>query len=136
MELLGKNLADLKNSRPNQVFSLATGLGASCQCLEALRELHRAGFIHRDVKPANFACGKNERIRIIYMLDFGISKRLSPASAEEMSRGGRFKGSLQGTIRYASIACHQCQELGPRDDCESWLYMMVDLISPMGESIM
>ncbi|EYC40165.1 hypothetical protein Y032_0626g823 [Ancylostoma ceylanicum] len=52
-------------SSNHQVFSLATGLGASCQCLEALRELHRAGFIHRDVKPANFACGKDERIRIV-----------------------------------------------------------------------
>ncbi|EPB69182.1 hypothetical protein ANCCEY_11732 [Ancylostoma ceylanicum] len=81
MELLGKNLQDLKNGRPNQ----------------------------------------------IYMLDFGISKRLCPTSADEMSLGGRFKG----TIRYASMACHRCQELGPRDDCESWLYMMVDLVSPM-----
>ncbi|EYC40166.1 hypothetical protein Y032_0626g824 [Ancylostoma ceylanicum] len=61
------------------------------------------------------------------MLDFGISKRLCPTSADEMSLGGRFKG----TIRYASMACHRCQELGPRDDCESWLYMMVDLVSPM-----
>ncbi|CAJ0603896.1 unnamed protein product [Cylicocyclus nassatus] len=127
MELLGKNLADLKKVRPHEVFSLATGLSVSCQCLEACRELHYAGYVHRDVKPANFVCGRGKKLRTIYMLDFGISKKLVPVSKEDLSQGRRFRG----TIRYASIPCHMCEELGPRDDCESWLYMMVDLLSPL-----
>ncbi|GMT02519.1 hypothetical protein PENTCL1PPCAC_24693, partial [Pristionchus entomophagus] len=57
MQLVGKSLADLKNKRPEKVFSLPTGWGASSQCLEAAQDLHKHGFIHRDLKPANYACG-------------------------------------------------------------------------------
>lgn len=32
--------------------------------------------------------------------------------------------SFKGTIRYASVNCHKNQELGPKDDAESWLYMI------------
>ncbi|KAK6750888.1 hypothetical protein RB195_002700 [Necator americanus] len=161
MDLLGKNLADLKKTQPNegghqvafgprlrlgtrhvtsrltgcdlsneenyQIFSLATGLNASSQCLEACRDLHNVGFIHRDVKPANFACGIEDRIKVIFMLDFGLSKNLRPEIDEEVSQAHRFKG----TIRYASLACHKCEDMGPRDDCESWFYMMVDFVSPL-----
>ncbi|KAK6750887.1 hypothetical protein RB195_002700 [Necator americanus] len=127
MDLLGKNLADLKKTQPNEIFSLATGLNASSQCLEACRDLHNVGFIHRDVKPANFACGIEDRIKVIFMLDFGLSKNLRPEIDEEVSQAHRFKG----TIRYASLACHKCEDMGPRDDCESWFYMMVDFVSPL-----
>ncbi|ETN85988.1 hypothetical protein NECAME_16549 [Necator americanus] len=110
-----------------EIFSLATGLNASSQCLEACRDLHNVGFIHRDVKPANFACGIEDRIKVIFMLDFGLSKNLRPEIDEEVSQAHRFKG----TIRYASLACHKCEDMGPRDDCESWFYMMVDFVSPL-----
>ncbi|EPB80348.1 hypothetical protein ANCCEY_00605 [Ancylostoma ceylanicum] len=76
MELVGKSLADLKNQRPGRVFSISTGLGASTQCLEACEDLHKYGFIHRDLKPANYACGLREKKRVIYILDFGIARRI------------------------------------------------------------
>ncbi|KAK5971314.1 Tau-tubulin kinase 2 [Trichostrongylus colubriformis] len=127
MELLGKNLSDLKKIVPSSVFSLATGLSVSLQCLDACRELHQIGYIHRDVKPSNFAIGRNHKRRIIHLLDFGISRKYGCKQTESV-KFGRFKG----TICYASLACHQTQLLGPRDDCESWLYMLADVISPMG----
>ncbi|EYC41239.1 hypothetical protein Y032_0576g218 [Ancylostoma ceylanicum] len=65
MELVGKSLADLKSSRPEKVFSLSTGLGASIQCLEACQDLHKYGFIHRDLKPANYAIGLGEKKRVV-----------------------------------------------------------------------
>lgn len=43
------------------------------QMLEGLRYLHGQGFIHRDVKPANFFLTDNGRVK---MLDFGIIKSL------------------------------------------------------------
>uniref|UniRef100_A0A0M3IJ66 Protein kinase domain-containing protein n=1 Tax=Ascaris lumbricoides TaxID=6252 RepID=A0A0M3IJ66_ASCLU len=47
MQLVGKSLADLKATRPHKVFTMATGIGASMQCLEAVEDLHKHGFIHR-----------------------------------------------------------------------------------------
>ncbi|XGW14203.1 hypothetical protein V3C99_000487 [Haemonchus contortus] len=42
------------------------------------------------------------------------------------------KLKMEGTIRFASLACHRNIEMGPKDDCESWFYLLLDLIVPRG----
>uniref|UniRef100_A0A8R1IUE5 Uncharacterized protein n=2 Tax=Caenorhabditis japonica TaxID=281687 RepID=A0A8R1IUE5_CAEJA len=37
-----------------------------------------------------------------------------------------------GTVRFASINCHKGTENGPKDDCESWFYLLVDLMCSAG----
>ncbi|VDL73265.1 unnamed protein product [Nippostrongylus brasiliensis] len=130
MELVGKSLADLKNARPDRVFSPATAMGAGIQCLEACEDLHKYGFIHRDLKPANYACGLGEKKRIIYILDFGIARKILNVKGELKTprQSVRFKG----TIRFASIACHKNSEMGPKDDCESWFYLLMDITIARG----
>ncbi|VDM62733.1 unnamed protein product [Angiostrongylus costaricensis] len=130
MELVGKSLADLKNARPDKVFSVSTGLGASIQCLEACEDLHKYGFIHRDLKPANYACGLGEKKRVVYILDFGIARRILNDKNE--LKTPRVSVRFKGTIPFASLACHKGIEMGPKDDCESWYYLMLDLTVPGG----
>lgn len=65
MEIVGKSLNDLKQSRPDKVLSLGTAIFASIQCLEAVEDLHTLHFIHRDLKPANYAIGIKERIKTV-----------------------------------------------------------------------
>ncbi|GMT21748.1 hypothetical protein PFISCL1PPCAC_13045, partial [Pristionchus fissidentatus] len=130
MQLVGKSLADLKNKRPEKVFSLPTGLGASCQCLEAVQDLHKHGFIHRDLKPANYACGLAEKKRVVYILDFGIARKY--VNKDNVLKTPREKAKFKGTVKFASIACHRNIELSPKDDCESWYYLMLDVIQPAG----
>ncbi|VDM66509.1 unnamed protein product [Strongylus vulgaris] len=130
MELVGKSLADLKNQRPGRVFSVSTGLGASTQCLEACEDLHKYGFIHRDLKPANYACGLREKKRVIYILDFGIARRILNDKGE--LKTPRMTVKFKGTIPFASISCHRNTEMGPKDDCESWFYLLLDITVPQG----
>ncbi|KJH42405.1 hypothetical protein DICVIV_11605 [Dictyocaulus viviparus] len=130
MELVGKSLADLKNQRPGRVFSTSTGLGASIQCLEACEDLHKYGFIHRDLKPANYACGLHDKKHIIYILDFGIARRILNDKGE--LKTPRMTVKFKGTIPFASISCHRNIEMGPKDDCESWLYLLIDITFPHG----
>ncbi|CAG9530109.1 unnamed protein product [Cercopithifilaria johnstoni] len=130
MQLVGKSLADLKALRPHKVFSMHTGLGASIQCLEAVEDLHKHGFIHRDLKPANYATGLGVQIRCIYILDFGIARRILNDKGE--IKTPRVTVGFKGTVKFAPIACHKRKELGPKDDCESWFYLLLDLLVVTG----
>ncbi len=50
-------------------------VGLICQVLEGLAVAHRAGIVHRDVKPDNIYVGTDERgLERVRILDFGISK--------------------------------------------------------------
>ncbi|KAI6197409.1 Protein kinase domain-containing protein [Aphelenchoides besseyi] len=134
MELVGQSLDDLKRERPQRVFSMGTGIGVSIQCLEAVEDLHKHGFLHRDIKPANYACGLNYKRHIasclIYLLDFGIARKY--LNENNQLKTPRKEVGFKGTVRFASINCHKNVELGPKDDVESWFYLVLDMIVTSG----
>ncbi|KAJ1351988.1 hypothetical protein KIN20_008173 [Parelaphostrongylus tenuis] len=82
MQLVGKILHDLKSSRPNKVFNVPTSMGEGTQCLEACEDLHKYGFIHRDMKPNNYACGLGDLKRVVYILDFGLARKFTNEKGE------------------------------------------------------
>ncbi|CAD5235274.1 unnamed protein product [Bursaphelenchus xylophilus] len=130
IDLVGKSLADLKMLRQEKVFSLGTGLGVGIQCLEAIEDLHEVQFIHRDIKPANYACGRPPNTHVIYILDFGIARKVM--NKDQQLKTPRERVGFKGTVRFASLACHRNQELARKDDVECWLYMMMDLLVKPG----
>ena len=46
-------------------FSLSTSLRVGMQCLEAIEDLHNIGYLHRDLKPGNYAIGREQVSRSI-----------------------------------------------------------------------
>uniref|UniRef100_A0AC35FXK3 Protein kinase domain-containing protein n=1 Tax=Panagrolaimus sp. PS1159 TaxID=55785 RepID=A0AC35FXK3_9BILA len=134
MQLVGKSLADLKAARPHRIFSIGTGLSVAQQCLEAIEGLHGAGYIHRDVKPANYACGRGAKSHTVFILDFGIARMFQKVNDD----GGlelktpRTQVGFKGTVKFASLSCHRNHEMGPKDDCESWFYLLLDLVVSSG----
>lgn len=57
------------------VLSLEQALSATMQTLRALEHVHRRGYIHRDVKPANlFATRVDDDPFVIKLIDFGIAR--------------------------------------------------------------
>ncbi len=60
---------------------------------EALAEAHSVGIVHRDIKPANlFLVARPNGTPCVKVLDFGISKQLSP-DAVELTQTGELVGS-------------------------------------------
>ncbi|GMT13464.1 hypothetical protein PFISCL1PPCAC_4761, partial [Pristionchus fissidentatus] len=129
MKLLGKNLWDLRVERAEFRFTLNTALKAAEQSLVAIENLHRAGFLHRDIKPGNFAIGKKEEEEghVIFLLDFGLCRQF--AVKDKDIRLPRDTAPFRGTTRYAPLAAMKSQEQSRKDDLEGWLYMILEWTS-------
>lgn len=74
MELLGPSLEDLFGYCYNK-FSLKTVCMLAQDMISRLEYLHSKNYIHRDVKPDNFAIGLGKKANILHIIDLGLSKR-------------------------------------------------------------
>ncbi|KAH7730120.1 Protein kinase domain containing protein [Aphelenchoides avenae] len=125
MEMLGPNLGDLRRRRATRQFTLGTVLRVGKQMVEALRDVHSVGFLHRDVKPSNMCVGNANRVRTIYLVDFGMTRQFR--YDDGTIRKERFYAGFRGTSRYVSLTVHDRKEQGPVDDMWSLLYTLVEL---------
>uniref|UniRef100_A0A7E4V7W2 non-specific serine/threonine protein kinase n=1 Tax=Panagrellus redivivus TaxID=6233 RepID=A0A7E4V7W2_PANRE len=127
MTLVGKSLQDLRLAAPGKKFSVGTAISVGIQCLEALEDLHGIGYLHRDVKPANYTIGRAEikEVRKVYVLDFGMARKF--VHEDGTIKKPRTVAGFRGTVKYAPVACHAQREMCRLDDLETWLYMQVEL---------
>lgn len=126
MQLLGRSLSELRKSATKACLSASTTVRVGIQCLEAIETLHKIGFLHRDVKPGNFAMGLDDADkRTVFLLDFGLCRQY--IAPDGQLRPARKSAGFRGTVRYASINTHMRKELGRHDDLWSLFYMIIEL---------
>lgn len=84
----GKNLAEIVREGPMEV---RRALRSAVQIAEGLMAAHRAGVIHRDVKPENvMVVGAEEEIKL---MDFGISRLRDLSGTSRLTRSGTIMGT-------------------------------------------
>lgn len=127
MELIdGPSLDDVLTERGVMDPREAARIGA--KVMEALGAAHRAGVLHRDVKPGNVLLDPGGRV---VLTDFGIAAMDDPGdgSTTHLTRSGELVGSLD----YLAPERAQGQEPGPASDVwalGATLYAAVEGNSP------
>jgi serine/threonine protein kinase len=126
MELLGKSLEGLLKKSPEKKLSLKTCCLLGIEMIKILKSIHDKHFIHRDIKPDNFAIGYSNP-KNLYLLDFGLAKKYRSSKTLEQKPMMKNK-KLTGTARYASINALKGYDQSRRDDLESVGYVLAYLL--------
>lgn len=112
----------------NKNFPLKTICYIGIEMINRIQEFHSRGFIHRDVKPSNFAWGKfdentNELRNHILLLDYDLAGiyRTNESSHILFQKDEKIVGNLT----FKSLAANYFITQTRRDDLESILYCLI-----------
>ena len=94
---------------------------------DALQHAHEKDVVHRDIKPSNILISDLDGRRRVKLIDFGVSKILSPDSASAQTHAGQ----LLGTPRYMSPEQQACRhdEIDFRSDIFSLGVVLFELLT-------
>ncbi|WP_159785547.1 trifunctional serine/threonine-protein kinase/ATP-binding protein/sensor histidine kinase [Sodalinema gerasimenkoae] len=103
---------------PDCPAALLKYLEIAIQLAKALRDLHQAKIVHKDIKPSNIV--HNPNTGQVQLIDFGIASRLSQETHTTTSN--RPFNSLEGTLAYLSP--EQTGRMNRRVDYKSDFYSL------------
>ena len=126
-ELLGPSLSTLRRSIPGGKFKMGTILKIAIQMLLVIEDFHRFGFIHTDIKPANFLLRPGST-NFLVMIDFGLSKMCKYNENGEQQPVPQ-KNGFAGTKKYASSNALSGADISMKDDIISWFYSILEMSS-------
>jgi len=122
----------LKTQLQTQSFSLKSALEIALQVVSALDAAHRAGIVHRDIKPDNIMV---RRDGIAKVLDFGLLK-LTSSDRSEVDTEGETKmqvrtsaGVIMGTTAYMSPEQARGQEMDAGTDVWSFGCVLYEMLT-------
>ena len=122
MELLGPDLETLRKQHKLPLKRIMTQIAP--KYIRALRDIHQANYLHRDIKPRNLVTTQSGRgYRLI---DYGLAKKYRDAQGNHIPLCEN--KPFVGTPRFASIAKHFGYESSRKDDMESLGYTLLYLI--------
>ena len=124
MDYLGSSL-DVLFEQQNKKFSLKTTCMLGIQMIDRIEFLHSKKYIHRDIKPANFLMGRGEKSHVLYLCDFGISKKYWTNSGHVEEK---YLGKFAGTKRFASVNSIKGNQQSRKDDLISIAYVLINFL--------
>ena len=96
-------------------FKLETIITLGLQIIERLEIMHNCGLVHNDLKPQNIMAQYKQNN--IVLIDFGIAFNYNSAN--------KISYTFKGTPFFASSNQLLRGKLGPKDDLESLVYILI-----------
>lgn len=122
-----------KRLKARGALSVVETLRIARQIGRGLREAHRRGFVHRDLKPSNIMLvPEDDQNDIVKLVDFGIGKVVSPASADlesAESEGMTRVGLMLGSPRHMAPEQIRGDAIEPRTDLYGLGVVLFQLLS-------
>ena len=100
-------------------FPTHTAAAVAIQVAEALKEAHRRGIVHRDVKPQNILVTESGDVKVA---DFGIARAVSSATLTRT-------GIVLGSVHYMSPEQALGLPVGPRSDLYSLGAVLYEMLT-------
>lgn len=120
INLLGNSI--LKN---NKKLSSNDNLLIGIQIIERIKYIHSKYLLHRDIKPDNFLFDFDDQTNKIYLIDFGLCKRYN-YNGKHIEK--KPINHIVGSPNFVSINVHKGIEPSRRDDLESGIYVIANMI--------
>jgi len=113
----GGTLADV--IRRDGALAWRSAVELACQALEGLEHAHRAGLVHRDVKPGNLLLRRDGQLKIG---DFGIARAAETSGLTQA-------GTILGTAPYLAPEQARGEEVGPASDVYGLAAVLYELLT-------
>ncbi len=112
--------------RREKTLDAVRALRIGREIARSLREAHRLGVIHRDLKPTNVMLVPTDEGEAVKVLDFGIAKLLqTDDDTADLTVGGKYLG----TPRYTAPEVVRLQPLDARTDLYSLGVVLYELLA-------
>ncbi|CAA7261348.1 unnamed protein product [Cyclocybe aegerita] len=135
IDLLGSSLDSLFRKSGKDTMDLRSVCSVAIQVIMRLQFMHARGVLHRDIQLGNCVIGLPPNDKIIYMIDFGFSKRYIDQYTGRHIPDSKVKRDFIGNYWFSSVNVH-CRGKVPsrRDDLEAAALMFIHLLTPRGLS--
>ncbi|EJC98848.1 CK1/CK1 protein kinase [Fomitiporia mediterranea MF3/22] len=132
IDLLGASLDNLYRKN-GKMFDLRSTICIAMQVIQRLEFMHSRGILHRDIQLGNCTLGLGRMERVIYMIDFGFSKRYIDPRTRKHIPDSRAKRDFIGNYWFSSVNVH-CRGRVPsrRDDMEALALMLIHVLTEGG----
>jgi len=109
----------LKKKIDSGPLELDEALSIATQVAEGLKEAHKKGIIHRDIKSANIMLDERKQAKI---MDFGLARKTEGTLITK-------EGTAMGTIAYMSPEQAQGEEVDQRTDIWSFGVVLYEMLT-------
>lgn len=130
MEFLeGRDLAGVLHAASSHTLAVPRAVHIAIQTLRALSAAHRAGVVHRDMKPSNvFLVERDGDPDFVKLVDFGISKVRAESSESEASLT-QVNSTLGTPLYMAPEQARSAREVDARSDIYSVAVMLYEMLA-------